>query len=58
MDDDSHDNYEDEYRSALREVNRLRGIAREYGVFYDKVKESLEKKDWTAIETAIAWSDE
>jgi len=42
----------------MKEVRRLRRVAREYSGFYDRVKEAFEKRDWAAIEAAIAWADE
>jgi len=36
--------YEDYYNSAVREINRLRGVARGYSAFYKKVKETLEQQ--------------
>ena len=37
------------YNAAAREANRLRGVAREYGYFYGKVKEAYDNQDWDAI---------
>lgn len=50
--------YENDYRAAMKEVNRLRGIAREYSSFYDKIKEAYEKQDWDLIKKAIDWAAE
>ena len=44
---------DDNYCSAMSEVNRLRGVARQYGYFYDKIKEALENQDWSFVETAL-----
>jgi hypothetical protein len=54
----NEDNYENEYRSAIKEISRLRSVAREYANFYKMVKEAFEKQDWAAVEAAIAWSDD
>ena len=51
------DNYENDYNSAMREVRRLRGVAREFSDFYNKVKEAFNEKDWTLIEEALKESD-
>jgi len=50
---DNHDNYEGDYRASLEEVRRLRGVARDYGDFYGKIKEAALKKNWELIETAL-----
>jgi hypothetical protein len=49
---------ENAYKSAIQEVNRLRGVAREYSGFYNKIKEAFEKQDWDAVKAAITWADE
>lgn len=42
----------------MEEVRRLRGVAREYAEFYNKVKKVFENRDWDAVAAAIAWADE
>lgn len=56
--DNDHDNYERDYNEAMKEVRRLRGVAREYSGFYNMVKEALEKQDWDAVKAAFAWVDD
>ena len=51
------DNYENDYREALKEVRRLRGVAREYEEFYRNIKTALENKDWVLIEKALKESE-
>lgn len=46
-------NYEEYYESAMREVRRLRAIAREYSNFYNEIKEAFDKKDWELIKKAL-----
>ena len=51
------DNYENDYNAAMREVRRLRGVAREFTDFYNKVKEAFTEQDWALIEAALKESD-
>lgn len=37
---------ESNYNAAVLEIKRLRGVAREYSAFYDKVKEAFKQQDW------------
>ena len=39
------DNYENDYQAAMKEVRRLRSVAREYAEFYRQVKEGFEQQD-------------
>jgi len=48
-----YDNYENEYNSAMREVNRLRGVARQYSHFYEKIKEACEKQNWELVKEVL-----
>ena len=49
---------ENKYNAAVREIKRLRGVAREYSGFYTKVKEAFDKHDWDAVKAAFDWADE
>jgi hypothetical protein len=48
-----NDNYEDDYNAAMREVRRLRGVAREYSYFYDKIKEAFEQQNWELVQKVL-----
>lgn len=50
---DNQDNYENDYRVAMEEVRRLRGVVRNFGEFYKKIEEAVEKRDWELVETAL-----
>ena len=51
------DNYEKDYNEAMKEVRRLRGVAREYADFYEKVKAAFENQNWELIEKALKESE-
>ena len=51
------DNYKDDYDSSMREVWRLRGVAREFESFYTKIKEATDKQDWELVKKALEESE-
>ena len=51
------DNYERDYNEAMKEVRRLRSVAREFASFYNKVKEAFVAQDWTLLKEALEESE-
>jgi len=50
MDNDTYERY---YESAMRELNRLRAVVREYAQFYRKIKEAAESQDFEHIKEIL-----
>jgi hypothetical protein len=44
---------ENNNRNAMREINRLRGVAREYEHFHNEIKEAYANQDWAAVDAAL-----
>jgi hypothetical protein len=44
---------ENNNRNAMGEINRLRGVAREYERFHAQIKDAYTKQDWAAVDSAL-----
>ena len=45
--------YEDYYKQAIKEVNRLRVVARRFSNFYNEIDIAYRKREWEAIEKLL-----